>query len=370
MSVEGINSSFSSPFSPGAAAAHAASAAKGVFLGHAVAEVESPLSILADAAEEIGFAVDRTKDYELTQRKEREASDAGRKLLEQYRRVMQSVNAQALNSCIEQLRRSYDAQSMRRAIEEAFKDPTDAWAAFEAAAEAFESDPAVSLEQKRALSAAKDAFLAENGKAARLGLQGALAQSGYPEVGGAEAARSFYRSAVGEFSSVKEVFADIQKQYGDDFDKAMDFLFAALSADISSDMPSMEKTHLENVHQKLGLVRLAKSAYLECADVMKRWTSVHGVKQSGLDAMGLLGSLLELQGRSFVSAGDFDRIAMKAGAPDIEREVLFRQDLLSALRRFPTALFNDEEGFVKVADACQSSLDAAIEREDEWLASQ
>lgn len=371
MSVEGISSRISAGLAEAAGAAHSAAGAKGVFMGHAVRPADSPLSLLADAAEEIGFAVDRTKDYELARRKERESSVSSRKMLEQYRRLLEATGgSEAMQAFADRLKRLHDAEDMRRALDEAFQDPTDAWAALAGAGEVFARDAEISEKQKAALRAAQDSFLAQKGEAARLGLQGALTQAGFPEIGGAAAGRDLYRSAVGEFSSVNEVFSEIQSKYGADFDRAMDFLYAALSADLSSDEPSMEKTHLESVHHKLGLVQLAKSAYVICEDVMNRWSEVHGAKRCSLSAMDLLGGLLALRGRSFVSAGDFDRIAQKAAPPDIEREVLFRQDLLAGIKRFPTALFDDEQGFLKVADACQASLDAAIEREDEWLADQ
>lgn len=54
-------------------------------MGHQVSVAESPASLLADAAEELGFSVDRTKDYELSRRKQRESSEVSRELLERYR---------------------------------------------------------------------------------------------------------------------------------------------------------------------------------------------------------------------------------------------------------------------------------------------
>ena len=55
--------------------------------------------------------------------------------------------------------------------------------------------------------------------------------------------------------------------------------------------------------------------------------------------------------------------------PDIEHEVLFLQELLNTVRKFPVPLFDDENGRMTVMDAVQSAVDQAIEREDEYLAS-
>ena len=49
---------------------------------------------------------------------------------------------------------------------------------------------------------------------------------------------------------------------------------------------------------------------------------------------------------------------------------LFLQELLTTTRNFPTALFDDEQGRMKVLDAVQEAVDKAVEREDEYLAQQ
>ena len=86
--------------------------------------------------------------------------------------------------------------------------------------------------------------------------------------------------------------------------------------------------------------------------------------------MGLLGDIVALREKRFIGAAQIDAILAKAGAPDIEREVLFLQELLSTTRKFPSALFDDDQGHMTVLDAVQESVDRAIEREDEYLANQ
>ena len=106
--------------------------------------------------------------------------------------------------------------------------------------------------------------------------------------------------------------------------------------------------------------------------MMERWQNVHGVppREGGLTAMSLLGSIVGLREMRFIGASQIESILAKAGAPDIEREVLFLQELLSTTRKFPSALFDDDQGRMKVLDAVQEAVDRAIEREDEYLAKQ
>ena len=168
---------------------------------------------------------------------------------------------------------------------------------------------------------------------------------------------------------MNEVFANIKAKYGNDFHKAMDFLFAAISSDIECETPSMGKAHLESVHTKLGVVRLTQSAFKLCEDVMNRWRDVHGVKNCPMSAMDLLGEVVNLRERNFLSAFQIRDICMKALPPDLEHEVIFTQELFAAVRKFPVALFNDEKGLMVVMDAVQSAVDDVVNREDEYLAS-
>lgn len=174
---------------------------------------------------------------------------------------------------------------------------------------------------------------------------------------------------MGEFTDVNEVYSDISARYGEKFDKAMDFLFAAISADIESASPSMNVAHLESVHRKLGEVRLTRSAHILCTEVLNRWKDVHG-GVTALTPMSLLGEIVALRRQPFVGANQIDDIARKANPVDIEHEVLFLQEFFRAVRDLPVEFFPDDVHRRQLVDAVQTSLDGAIEREDEWLASQ
>lgn len=73
----------------GATASTAGSLATGSLMGNAAAQVEDPMSLLADAAEELTFAADTTDEYELEDRKERErAEDAYAERVKLYQDLM------------------------------------------------------------------------------------------------------------------------------------------------------------------------------------------------------------------------------------------------------------------------------------------
>ncbi len=366
--------SISGPFQTGGVIHQSeSSAVRGSFMGNAVAEVPSPESLLADAAEELSFSADTTDDFELEERKERDRiKKSEEERVKLYQELMHEAGkSEQLNQLRDSLRNRADSRRALDKAREYFPDPSDAWAALLQMAGELRQEGA-----DRALLADVESAAAEleqrEGPAVRSGIQGALAAAGFADMGGSDEMRDLYRRTVCEFSSVNEVFAYVSEKYGGNFDRAMDFLFSALSADMAADVPSMGLRHLESVHDTLGKVRLTQSAYRLCEDMMDRWSRVHGVKQGegGLTAMELLGDVVGLREKRFVGSSQIEGILAKAGAPDIEREVLFLQELLSTARKFPVALFDDEQGRMKILDAVQESVDRAIEREDEYLASQ
>ena len=179
-----------------------------------------------------------------------------------------------------------------------------------------------------------------------------------------------YRNSVAEFNDVNAVFAYVQKEFGTaSFERVMDFLFATLSADLASDLPSMETKHLEQLHGTLGQVRLVQSTFVHCEDLLKRWEKVHNVPHAGgLTAMNLVDDLVRCRNERFLGAFQIEEIASKAHAPDIEHEVLFLQDMLQMTQRLPVNFFEDMAGRTKMIDAMQEALDKAVQREDEYLA--
>ena len=349
------------------------SSVRGDFMGNAVTHVSSPESLLAEAAEELSFSVDTTDEFELEDRKERDRikkSEEDRVKL--YQELMHEAGkGEQINNLRDSLRNRADSRRALDKVREYFPDPSDAWAALRQMQEELRKEGA-----DESLLRDVDAAIAEmeerQGPEIRAGLHGALTAAGFADLGGSDEMRDFYRRTVCEFSSVNEVFAHVLEKYGGNFEEAMNFLFAALSADMASDAPSMGRPHLESIHTSLGKVRLTQSAYRLCETMMDRWSNVHGVRPSsgGLTALDLLGSIVDLREKRFLGAGQIEDILARAKAPDIEREVLFLQELLKTTRDFPTALFDDEQGRMKVLDAVQEAVDRAVEREDEYLAQQ
>ncbi len=345
-------------------------AAKGSFMGRAVAQAVTPESLLADAAEELAFSVDTTDEFELEERKERDkAVHAQADRVRMYQELMHEAGkGEQVGSLRDSIRSRADSRTALEKARENFSDPSDAWVALQEIAEEFRNSG--EMEQLKAVQEALDQLEQAEGPAIRSGIQGALASRGFPNLGSADGMRALYRQTVCEFGSVMDVFSHVKAEYGGDFERAMDFLFSALSADIEADVPSMGPRHLESVYDTLGKVRLTQSAYRLCEDTVSRWENVHGMKQGpgGLTAMTLLGEVIGLGEKKFLSGMQVEGIMRKSGARDPEQEVLFLQELINSARKFPSALFGDDAGRMKVLSAMQDAVDSAVTREDEWLA--
>lgn len=358
-----------------AGTASAASAMTGTFMGRQAAAVDSPMSLLADAAEEMTFAADTTDEFELSERKEREkTSESMIERVQMYQEMMHEAGkTRDMDELTRQLRQGGGKDQALREARERFPDPSDAWAALSGSLDELKKEGA-DASVLTGIQAAMDELQAQEGPAIRAGVQGALAARGVDGLGASDGLRDMYRQTVLEFGTVNDVLGHILERHGEvGFDKAMDFLFRALGNDLAADTPSMDKAHLESVHANLGQVRLLQSAHTLCDKMLERWENVHGVKgvrDGSLRSMDLLGEIVGLRNERFLGAMHIDRITARAQAPDIEHEVLFLQEMLNMTRSFPSQLFDGDQGRMKVLDAVQERVDNAIAREDEFLAAQ
>ena len=162
-----------------------ADAATGSLLGRTATVAESPMSLLADAAEELTFGADTTDDFELSERKERQSTeDALAERVQLYKELMhQAGKGEALDRMKDGLRAKQGKEDALREALSHFPDPSDAWAALSDALREFEGDPGVAPGTIDGIRAAIAELEATQGPAIRAGVQGALASAGFDEIG-------------------------------------------------------------------------------------------------------------------------------------------------------------------------------------------
>jgi type III secretion protein W len=348
-----------------------AQAAVGVLAGHAASVSESPLSLIADAAEELTFCLDNTEELELKERKQKKPAESV--LLEKvqlYQELTRQVGQdRRANPLIQFLKSKNAFQNLLEKAKEFYPDPTDAWASLLEAREALAEEGAAA-ETLLAIDAAIEDLQTQSCPEIKAGLEAVLGRAGYEELGSVDELRSEYRQTVCDFPGVTEMFEFIMDKYGEnDFNAAMDYLSKVLANDLASDSPSHDGRHLEAVASNLGQVRILNSAHGFCELLLDRWRDVHGAADSQLTPMALVKEILAIKRENYISSSRIDQIVKAARPPDIEKEVLFLQELLNTARGFSPRLFDSADNRLKFIDAVQQALDQAIAREDEYLAS-
>lgn len=355
--------------------AHGGTTQTGSLMGHAATQLASPMSLLADAAEELTFSVDSTDDFELEERKERKSvEESTAERVELYKELMGQVGkSQDIELLKKNLRTCKDKDEALQEARRFFSDPSDAWVALSDALAEQEKEPSANAESIAAIKGALATLEAEEGDRIQSGIQGALSAASFSEkdaLGGVESLRGLYRDTVCDFTSVEDAFQHLYETYsGENFDTALSFLTRTLGDDLALDTPSMDKKHLTSVNTSLGQVRLLQSAHALCHNLLERWKNVHNVRSCPLETMSFLKQFVGLRSEKYLGAIHIERIAAQAKAPDIEHEVLFLQEMLRMARNIPSELFDGTQGRMRLLDAVQSAVDNAIDREDAYLAS-
>jgi type III secretion protein W len=338
-------------------------AASGSLAGLTLTVASSPESLLADAAEELTFAVDNTEELELKERKEKDS--IGTDLLERvnfYRELLREKGLdEKTDALAEALKKGADVKGLLEKAREFFPDPADAFAALTEMAEKRPEDPII----KEAL----DELESSSGQEIRASIAGALAGKSFPDLGPPLELKNDYAHVVIDFPGALETFGYILERFGEnDFDRGVEFLLKALGNDLASDRPSADKAALESVTGQLGRVRTLNGVRALGQKLTDRWGTLAGDSGSKLTDIDFLKFVLEGAKETLPSASMADPLVKLAAPPDIEREVLFRQELLKSVKNVSIQTFSGPEPRGRLLDALQEGLDLAVAREDEWLA--
>lgn len=366
-----------------AAGAETAAAHLGTLMGMTVAHAPAEASPLADAATEMGLMAGETQADEKSLEEfeqDREIDEERRERAQKYRELMGKDQGRLHR--LASLRDFLDSQQQRRdnqrEIARFFSNPTELYVALGYILSTLEEVEAGGSApvggDARARQASEIRWLMEDleerhGPRIQADMVGALSSGSYEDLGPGLELGEFYGRTLCDFTTVNDVLLHVHENFGvEGFDRALDFLYGALGADMASHRPSMEMTHLEYVQKSLGQVRLMHNAFLHCQNLLQRWEKVHGVSVE-IAPLALVRQIMDLNRHAYLGSMHIEAIAQSAHAPDIEHEVLFLQEFMAMLRALPTRLFEGDEGRMKVLEAVQQAVDKAVEREDAWLAS-
>lgn len=353
---------------------------QGLFMGARVTQELSPLSLLADAAEELTFSLSESEESRLDERKEKAAArerrafdpfiEAARKLaqeggekfgrqLDHLEKLFKSRNDASLAELMEALQRASGRPDRE---EQEVPDAADQFTLLAGLKDRLGDAHPLAGTIDRVL----DDLAAEQTFAVASGLAVDLAAPDFAELGDRDL-RGAYRSVVADFASPRETLSSLRARFGEnELNRGLDFLMTALGNELSSAQPSAEKSQLKALTGDLAVVRVLGIAHARCAAVLERLEKAHGVK-SRMGSEELLDEVLAARDNQYAGGQDFQRMAQKAGTPDTEREVLFLQDLLQGLRDLPDLFYEGHDARQRLQGALQNAVDDAVRREDEEL---
>lgn len=343
----------------------------GTLFGQQVSVIASPVSLLADAAEELTFAVDTTDEFELSERKEKESLESHiQKRVELYKELMHQLGH---SSKIDMLKENIQSLSQKEDILKEvflfFPDYTDSYTALQSVFDILNSQDNISEDLKKNVKGALQELLEQHEEEIHTGLHGALSAVGFEDIGSSYELRDLYRQSVLDFKTVQNVFFYVQEHYGyAHFDRAIAYLFSALSMDINSSCPSFEKTQLEYIYGNLGKIRLLQSAYILCEEMFNEWNKIQLIQDNSFSAMDLLSSLLSFEKIPYLGFMHIEDIVKHYVVENIEKKVLFLQMFMSLLRQLPETIYENSNTYQRIISVSQETLDKAIQKEDEYLA--
>jgi type III secretion protein W len=345
-------------------------------MGVKVTQELDPMSLLADAAEELSFSMMESEETRLDERKEKPVDEDKKRnyLVEVARKqalesdgkfgrpmsFLERLFKARVNADLVELMHSVNQALADGREEEA--DPADQFILLAGLKDRLGADhPLVgTIDQALGDLAGKQMFAVASGLAVD------LAAPDFAGLGDADL-RGAYRSVVADFTSPREALSALRARFGENkLDDGLNFLMTVLGNELSSTGPSVEKSQLKALTGDLAMVRVLGIVHLRCGAVLDRLDKAHGVKsRMGVDQ--LLDAVLTVRDNQYAGSQDFQRMALQAGTPDTEREVLFLQDLLQGLRDLPDLFYEGPEARQRMQGALQSALDDAVRREEEEL---
>jgi type III secretion protein W len=347
--------------------AAAASEAMGSLSGYAVTVAADPLSLLADAAEELTFAMDNTSELDLKERREKE--EVSQYFLEKVQLYQELIHEAGKDgdivSLAQSLKQLAQANAALSKAREFFPDPAEAYAALQEILSGLEeSNP-----QRPLVQETLNLLEAESGAQIRSSLVSAWEARGYPDLGSPLDLKNDYHTVI-DFPEATEMLAFIQEKYGEEgFDQGLEFLVKALSVDLAAAEPGSDQKRLEAATGQLGQVKVLSGIHSQGERLTSRWQGVHEHKESELKPMDYLKFMVSLRKESYIPSSVVRPLIQLARPTDQTDEVIFLQELLTATKNLSLMAFESPTNRDRCLTAVQEALDLAIEAEDDYLAS-
>ncbi len=357
------------------AAARSDSSARAGGIGKAAGEwnglkvkVTDAESLLANAAEEVGFAASEKVEKLLSKRRKPEAKGQKADVVpppQEKLQEMREAMGGRLKDLLDQVRQSGGNPAALKEALQGFPDPTERHAAMQWLEEQFEAEPSLKemvQRERRALEAASPSEIQ-----AGYNLHGLAAE----EVGGPEAGTDLYRRTILGHGNVTDMLEEILKKYGTkDLEGALDFLRRAVGVDLSATNSSTDKRELEAVNNDLYHMRAIGnfSRQFEAdLDKLRQDRGKTPLPGAGVDTLRVL---FKAKDQRLVQLDGLKTALKLEGRSDPEYDVQALSKTRQLARNLPAKLFTDEDSRQRLLGVSQKLLDTAIDLEDEMRGGQ
>jgi len=351
----------------------------GTYRGRRVLTVPNPLSMIEEAAEEVGMEAEERMDRRLEERRgshghtESPKKSAMTSLLtgeseaEAEAQAESILDREELEDYVRYLE-DHRNSSEKEVLDEAERRFADVSDQYQAMAEAgtLLGDGEENAGLRQALDRAEANLLETSGPAVRAGLNIveaalALASSGFAPV---DEIRDFYRKSILDFASVADLYKKIIKRFGKEkFQTSVEFLLRASGQDLESAGPSISKEQLRSVTDQLYDVEVLGNMHRNLSDLLDRTRELF---KQGLhaEAFDLMSEILRLTGERWIRAEDFQQMLEKAEIADLHASIYFLTALREQIRLIPLKVYPSTESRGKMLDAAQIALDGIVEKDE------
>ena len=349
----------------------------GTYRGRRVLTVPNPLSMIEEAAEEVGMEAEERMDRRLEERRSSHGHTESPKKSAMTSLLTGESEAEAQSESIldrEELEdyvrylEDHRNSSEEEVLDEAGRRFADVSDQYQAMAEAgtLLGDGEENAGLRQALDRAEANLLEASGPAVRAGLNIvesalALASSGFAPV---DEIRDFYRKSILDFASVADLYKKIIQRFGKEkFQTSVEFLLRASGQDLDSAGPSVSKEQLRSVTDQLYDVEVLGNMHRNLSDLLDRTRELF---KQGLhaEAFDLMSEILRLTGERWIRAEDFQQMLEKAEIADLHASIYFLTALREQIRLIPLKVYPSTESRGKMLDAAQIALDGIVEKDE------
>ncbi len=336
--------------------------AQGAWNGLAVSVKNDPMSLLADAAEEMTFAASETVEKDVADRRKPEKHQKVQVVVPATEEMaqLQHQMAERLAKLLAQAKASMGNPAAFREALDAFPDSTERHAALVWLEEQFKNQPSLADMAVRE----REKLEAEQAQSIQAGYN-LLGLEGDPETG---TGTDLYRRTILGHESVSALLESIIQKGGEgDFLSRIDYLMKAVGKDLSSTNPSTDKNELEMMNNDLYNLRaLANFTRQFTGDVQKlrEQFKLPSLPRSGMEALRLL---CRVKDERTVMVDGLKPILGLQGRSSPTFDVRALAGVFKLAHSLPAKLFADQDSRQRVLDAVQTHLDRAVDLEEEVL---